>query len=85
MIGKYPDNDKCEHTAARKYISMIPPGDLYSMFGNLVRLAAFRLVEAGMETKPGIESRFHMHCKSSWKLFTDYEPHRSYTRATVSK
>lgn len=30
------------------------------MFGNLVRLAAFRLVEAGMESKPGIESLIHV-------------------------
>jgi hypothetical protein len=45
---------------------LVPFGDLYSMlFGNLVRLAAFRLVEAGMETKPGIESRFYFPCIAS--------------------
>ena len=50
--------------------TLIPFGDLCSKFGNLVRLAAFRLVEAGMETKPGIESRFRFPCivKYSWKL-----------------
>ena len=66
LIGKHPDNDGYEHTAARKYI-LIPFGDffLYSMFGNLVRLAAFRLVEAGMEIKPGIESRFYFPYISS--------------------
>ena len=41
---------------------LIPFDDLYLMFGNLVRLAAFRLVEAGMETKPGIESQFYFPC-----------------------
>jgi len=41
LIGKCPDNDKCEHTAA-------------------LRLAAFRLVEAGMEIKPEIESLIHV-------------------------
>ena len=44
---------------------LIPFGDLYSKFGNLVRLAAFRLIEAGMETKPGIESRSYFPCFAS--------------------
>jgi hypothetical protein len=51
---------------------LIPFRDfLYSMFGNLVRLAAFRLVEAGMETKPGIESRFYFSCIASPRGNTD--------------
>jgi hypothetical protein len=62
---------------------LIPFGDLYSMSGILVRLAAFRLVEAGMETKPGIESQFYLQVLMETR--TDHEPHRSYSCATVSK
>ena len=88
LIGKYPDNDGSECTAARKYIGSVRCFMFlyYSIFGNLVRLAAFRLVEAGMEIKPGIESRFYFPCIVSFReTRTDHEPHRSYPRATVSK
>lgn len=65
-----------------------PLGDYIQCLVILVRLAAFRLVEAGMETKPGIESLFYfqcMHCMSSWKHGLIMIHNRSYPRATVSK
>lgn len=57
------------------------------MFVNSVRLAAFRLVEAGMEAKPGIESQvlLSMHCKVLVETRTDRELFRSSPCATASK
>lgn len=57
-IRKSPDDDGRSLVGARKlFISLPYPLCIANdIFHNLVRLAAFRLIEASLEPKPGIES-----------------------------